>query len=267
MDPLTIGALGAYGAGELVKGITGAVGAVGAARAQRRGISRAQGKLKSGYDAATGTLQPFQSTAMGDYNRLSGDVGAGKYDLADPGSYKESEFHWDPNSVFSDPEYKAQMESGTEAINSGAAAKGQTFGGTNLRDLTKYGQNLFADRSDALYGRTRSAHEFDNTMGFNSFNSGFSNKLAARNANYGAARDLAQYGPQSTEALANLQYGYGQGAGNLDINQGNANANGILGTTGAIGNTFSDLGQATSAGLMYKPKEDQTTVLPTTRVP
>lgn len=154
MDPITIAAL-LMGGKELVGGLSDLIGSEGAGRAQRRAINR-----------ATGLHQPIYDTSLGAYTDLAGGYREGRF--ADP------EFAFDPQSIFQDPEYAAQLRAGRDALEGGAISKGLLFSGTTARDLEKYGSDLFASRSDELFDRAVREHQLGAEGRARSFQQGLS---------------------------------------------------------------------------------------------
>jgi hypothetical protein len=216
-------AAGAKTLGQLGSGLSDILGGDMASRALKRGNSRARNDLTAGYDQGMGFQQPIYDTALNNFQNLSGQYqsGAFKNPHMDP-------YQFDPNSVFQDPEYQAQMRAGTEAINSNAYTKGNLFSGRNDRDLTRFGQDLFSGRSDALYNR-----------GFNAQNMAFNQNLAGNQQNFAQGAQLAGYLPGAASQLTGLSVDQGQNLANNSLVAGGLRAGNIMNTANAIG-TFAD---------------------------
>ena len=246
MLPLVAAGLG-MGAGQLINGISGFFGADDAAQAKQQAIAQGKTDLNAGYGKAQNLANPFAATATQGFNNLAGDVGSGKFDLGKQGPINGGSFNYDPNQVFNDPEYKAQMASGTRAVLGGNEASGNLFGGKNSIDLQKLGQETFANRSNDLYGRASS--EFNNNRNFGLNAQGQANQfnLASNGQQLGAEQNLAGYAPGANATAEGLYTGQGEGLSNLDIGQGNARAEGIMGQANAIGGAATDLA-GTGAG-------------------
>lgn len=136
------------GVGTVAGGVIGAgIGLysdISTSNKEKEALAKAQAAARSdltkGYADAQGYQQPIY------------DIGTGAY--ADTASkYKAGGFNLNPEDVFKDPEYQAQMRSGNAAINSGAESKGNLFSTANQRSLTNFGQDVFAGRSDELQNR------------------------------------------------------------------------------------------------------------------
>ncbi len=245
------------GAGQLGKGITDFFGADAAAKAKQRAIAQAKGDISQGYGSALNLANPFAATATQGFNNLAGDVSGGKFDLGKQAPVSGGSFNYDPNQVFNDPEYKAQMAAGTRAVQGANNSSGQLFGGKNLIDLQKLGQETFANRSDDLYGRARGAFETDRGFGLNAQNSANSFNLASNGQQLGAEQNVAGYAPGANANAEGLYTGQAQNLANLSIGRGNAQAEGILGQTGAIGNTFENLAGTGAGGVMANGQNNQ----------
>lgn len=224
-----LGALGALGSNLLGGALSGAADILGgnaAANALKRANSRARTDLTQGYQQAQGYQQPLYDTGMKNYQSLSNAYGSGQFQNPHMDPYK-----FDPQSVFQDPEYQAQMRAGQQAINGGAQVKGMLFSGLNNRDLTQFGQDLFAQRSDALYNR-----------GFNAQNTAFNQNLAGNQQNFNQGLSLANPGFAAANNLSNIGMGMGQDLANNSLAAGSIRANGIMNTANALGKGISKLG-------------------------
>ena len=231
MGPLM--ALGANLAGGALSGLTDILGGNAAASALKSANRRARTDLTQGYQQAQGYQQPLYDTGMKNYQSLSNAYGAGQFQNPHMDPYK-----FDPQSVFQDPEYQAQMRAGTEAINRHAQTTGNLFSGINNRDLTQFGQDLFAQRSDALYNR-----------GFNAQNMAFNQNLAGNQQNFNQGLSLANPGFAAANNLSNLGVGLGEDLAANSQERGAIRAQNLSNTYGAASGFFSNLGNQ-AAGLL-----------------
>ena len=190
------------------------------------GLSDARNDLSQGYGEAKGYEKPVYDTALGAYTDLNAKYKAGGFSNPHMDPYKQ-----DPNAVFQDPEYQAQMRAGTDAIDNSAQAKGMLFSGAANRDLTKFGQDTFAGRSDALYKR-----------GFDATNTAFNQNAQTNAANFNMGSSLMSPLSGATTNLANLATGEGSVLADNDINRANVKAGGILRTSGALSSLGQDAG-------------------------
>jgi hypothetical protein len=206
------------GVGTVTGGLVGAglgtvadiLGGNASADAQKAAQRRARGDLTQGYANATGYQKPIYDTGIGAYTDLAGGFKGGEFNTL---------ANWDPNQIFNDPEYKATLASGRAALNNDANAQGSLFSTASDRDLTRFGQDLFASRGDELYGRAERAN---NTR----FNQGMS---------------LANPGLQAAGTLSNLAVNEGQDLANNSLGSGAIRAGNIQKTTGAITNLLGDV--------------------------
>jgi hypothetical protein len=225
--PLPLLAIGGALAGsELLGAGADWLGGNAAADAQRKAQRNARNDLTAGYGQGMGFQQPIYDTALGNYQNLSNGYAAGNFNTP-----HMNPFSFDPQSVFQDPEYQAQMRAGTESINSGAQSKGMLFSGNNARDLTRFGHDLFAGRSDALYKRGNDAQ-----------NTAFNQNLAGNAQNFGMGMDLANPLGQAAGNLTDLAVGQGQDLANNSTGMGNIRAQNINNTANAFGGGISKLG-------------------------
>ena len=59
----------------------------------------------------------------------------------------------DPSSLTTQPGYQFGMDQGTKSLNSGAAARGQTYSGGQAKALTRYGQDYAGTKLDQSFNR------------------------------------------------------------------------------------------------------------------
>jgi hypothetical protein len=205
--------------GGLFSTATNIIGGNKFANAMKRANLNARGDLNQGYSQAQGYQQPIYNAALNQYTGLASDVNGGRFQTQAPGT-----FQFDPNSIYQDPEYQAQMRAGTNAINTSAQGKGTLFSGANDRDLTQFASDLFANRSDALYNR-----------GFNAQNTNFNQNLAANNQNFG--QNLALINPLmgSANQLTDLSVNRGSDLAANSLGAGVIRANNIMNTANALG--------------------------------
>lgn len=210
---------GALLGGELLGGISDILGGNAAADAQAKAQRGARKDLLAGYQQGQGYQQPLYDVGLQNYQNLSSGYAAGNFNTP-----HMNPFTFDPQSVFQDPEYKAQMHAGQQAINTGAQAKGTLFSGANDRDLTSFGQDIFAGRSNDLYKR-----------GFDANNTAFNQNLAGNAQNFNMGMDLANPGIGAANNLTSLAVGQGQDLANNSTGMGNIRAQNINNTAGALG--------------------------------
>jgi hypothetical protein len=225
--PNPISALSGLGS-TLFSGGADIVGNTMATNRLRSANTKARNELVGGYNQAQGYQQPIYNTALQNYSNLSNQYAAGNFN-----NPKMTPYQFDPNSVFQDPEYQAQMRAGTEALNSGAQAKGRLFSGANQKDLMRYGQDVFSGRSNELYNR-----------GFNAQNTAFNQNLLGSGQNFNQGYQLTNPLAGAASSLTNLAGERGSDLANLALSRGNINANKINQMAGTIGNMGQKIGGA-----------------------
>lgn len=190
------------------------------------GLSDARTDLTKGYTEGKGYQQPIYDKALGAYSNLSDKYASGGFSNPHMDPY-----HQDPNAVFQDPEYQAQMRAGTDAIDNSAQAKGMLFSGAANRDLTKFGQDTFAGRSDALYKR-----------GFDATSTAFDQNARTNAANFTMGSTLMSPLTGTASNLTNLATGEGSVLADNDMNRANVKAGNILNTSNSLGGLARDAG-------------------------
>ena len=205
--------------GDLVGGAIDLFGGNNASDIQRQAQRKAGGILDQGYGNAINLAAPMQQQSQGDYTNLSNQYGAGAFKNPTSTPYNGGTF--DANSVFSDPEYQAQMRAGTNAINSGAAGKGDLFSGNTLNALQQKGQDIFANRSDDLYNRFNTNRNF----GAQQQQQAFSNNAQSNATNFNEGNTLAGYAPGALDTSLNLNLGRAQAGADTELGVGATRAN------------------------------------------
>lgn len=221
--------------GEIVGGVADIVGGNKASNVARRATRKAGGMIDSAYGDAIDLAKPIQETAAGDYQSLSDRYGAGEFRNPDQQKYQAGEFDYDPNEVFSDPEYQAQMRAGTQAIEGGAASKGGLFSGRTQMDLNKFGSDLFAGRSDELYNRNRSQYQDDRDFDYGAENRAYDANALNRSQDFSQGQTLASYAPGATQDMIDLGLGRGQAKADTELGVGQIRSNAIRGAFGKAG--------------------------------
>lgn len=234
---------GVNAGGKILGGVANWFGADSAEKAKKRGIRMAQGDINEGYGNAMDLNQPIYDTALGDYKNLSQSYGRGEYDMPESKAYQGGQFNWNPGQVFEDPEYKANLQAGTDAISQSAASKGNLFSGETGQDLRKYGQDLFAQRSDELYGRGRHAFENDRDFGFDANNTAWNQNFARTGRDFQQGAELAGYLPGAANTLTDLNTDKAQQLANLDLGYGQAGAEGARGQSDALSGMLGGVGE------------------------
>lgn len=212
--------------GKVLGGLTDILGGNSAADDLRKAQGRARGDISTGYAGAIGAQNPIYETGLNAYQNLAEQQAGGAFNNphVDP-------FKLDPNAIFSDPTYQSQMRSGTMAIDNSAERSGDLFSGKTAMDQQQFGNDLFANRYDALQGQGQAAQ-----------NAAVAQNQAANAQNFGQGMSLAQPGFGAANALSDLNVGQGNALASNDLGLGQINAGNTLRTSGAIGGMFNDLG-------------------------
>jgi hypothetical protein len=165
-------------------------------------------------------VQSANSALTDSYNRQQGIL-APNAQLGNYAMSRLADGHLqDGNQVLqSDPGYQFRLDEGNKAISNAAAARGLGNSGGTLKALTKYGQDY-------------ASNEYNNSY----------------NRQYNTLSQLAGYGQNSTNNLANAAGQYGMGIANNYTGGANAQAAAEI----AKGNQISNLvGQGAGAAAMF----------------
>ncbi len=206
--------------GKLLGGALDIYGGNKGTNIDRRATRKAGDYLDQGYQGGIDLAKPMQETAAGDFQRQSDRYNAGDFSNPDQQKYQAGDFSFDPNSIFQDPEYQAQLRSGQQAIEGGAASRGGLFSGRTQQDLTKYGSDLFANRSDELYKRNRGEYENDRNFDYGAENRAYDTNADNRALDFQQGNTLADYAPGQTENLIDLGLGRAQAKADTELGVG-----------------------------------------------
>ncbi len=213
-----------------------------AANIQRRATRKAGNFIDEGYGGAIDLAKPMQEQSQQDYLDLSKGVREGKYSMPDQEKYQAEDFSFDPQSIFNDPEYQAQMRAGTDAVSNNAAAKGMLFSGNTANALQQKGQDIFAGRSDELYNRGRGEYENNRNFDYGAENRAYDTNTANRAREYGMGSDLAGYAPGALDRSIDLGLGRAQGKADTELGVGDIRANNYRRAYGKAGKLAGSLG-------------------------
>ncbi len=211
---------------------------------KRRSQRKAGEIAGAGYDKAAGFQQPIYDQALNQSKDLASKYNSGDFSSPDYKAYDGGQF--DPNQIFNDPEYKAQLKSGADALEGGAAAKGMLFSGNTARDLEKYGSDLFANRSNDLYSRFTGDRTFGADQALQAYNSGVNN----RKTQFQEGQDLAAPLEGAANNLSSNATGKADTLANIELGVGNTRANAYTQTAdslGGLGDDINDLGTQAAA--------------------
>jgi hypothetical protein len=206
--------------GEFIGGVTDIVGGNKASNIERRATRKAGKYLDEGYQGGLDLAKPLYDTATGDYQRQSERYNAGEFRNPEQQKYQGGSFDFDPNDIFQDPEYQAQLRAGQQAIEGGAAARGGLFSGRTAKDLTKFGSDLFAGRSDELYNRGRQAFEDDRDFDYGAENRAYDANAKNRALDFQQGQTLADFAPGATEGMIDLGLGRAQAKADTELGVG-----------------------------------------------
>jgi len=158
-------------------------------------IHKGMDALTTSYNKATGELQPYQAVGQMGVKRLSG-IG---------------DFSFNPQDLQNEPGYQFQLQQGQAGVNASAFAKGLGTSGATAQAMSYFNQQLAGTSYQNAYNRA----------------------LSSFNTNAGLGEWETQLGQGNSNALANLDTGYGENMTNLNLQLGNVHAAGIKGAQSA----------------------------------
>lgn len=210
MEPLTLAAL-ATGGTQAAGGIVGGITQYLAMKKQLEANKQAQGAITGAYEKGQGYQQPYLQAGQVGLNRMmSGnyDVNVPQYQAGNiPGPYQAEQFNYQ-----ADPGMAYRMQTGQQAVESGAAAQGGGLSGATMKALARFGSNL-------------GSQEYGNA--FNRYMQGRGQNLADYQTNLGRAQDIRDTGWGAAKDI------YGMGAEQALRRYGRASDLGTMGQTAA----------------------------------
>jgi len=208
--------LGAAAIGAAGSAAAGIYGSNKAAKAQDKAAKRAAQAQKDALAAQTALIEPYVSAgknALAEYQKL-----------APYQNFGMAQFQADPG-------YNFRMSEGIKALERSAAARGLLQSGGTLKGIQQYGQNLASE-------------EYQNA---------FSRYLTERQARMGPYEYLAGQGQAAAVGQASNVGSTGAALADIASQRGNVQAAQTMGTAGAIGNAFSNIGTAVGSYYANQP--------------
>lgn len=186
----------------------GSDAAKGAADTQAQSAREALDLQRSIYNDSVARSKPFYDTSVGANSKLSTLLGlaSGEGEGSLLKRFSETDFEADPG-------YQFRKDEGMKAVDNSGAARGMSLSGGTLKALQKYGQGFASNEYNNAYTR------FNNDQ-----NSQF-NKLSSTAG-----------GGQVANNVNSLATNFGQNAGNLITDTGNAQAAGQVGSANSWSN-------------------------------
>lgn len=225
---------GLSGIGDIVGGFLQAGAVKQAAQLQAQSANRAAdltkqaadnslGFTKNVFANARGDVQPYQDTGKLALSQLGTGVAPG-------GEFNQQ---YDASKILSgDPGYQFRLDQGRQALERAEAAGGSIGGGGAVKAGTQYAQDYASGEYNNAFQRFQQQQQ--QRFGQLSSLAGLGENANAivSNAGAGAASNVSN----TSLTAANQQ-------GNYLTQAGNANAGGVIGSTNAVTNTLSNLGQ------------------------
>lgn len=180
------------GLGKVVGGVAGLLGS-----------NSASGKINEGYNNALSNLTSTYNNSLGNYGsylNLGNQANNGLSSLLS-GDY---------SGFYNSPDYQSAMQSGTQALDRSAAAKGSLYSGGHSADLTAYGQNL--------------ANQY--------LNSYRNSLMGLSNTGLNAANGVSQLGANYSDDYSNLVLGKASNNAASSMNKYNSIGNIVGGIAG-----------------------------------
>lgn len=156
-----------------------------AAKRRQAAIEQARVAAETAKTAAVGQMTPYSETGF-DANKLTGNY----LGLGTPEEQQAA-----LTQLQNSPGFQFQLQTGVDAIDNAAAARGLLGSGGRLKELTQYGQNL---------------------------------GLTTLNERLNQLNTLSNRGFNASTNIGNYETGYGEAAGNAALQSGEVDANRIL---------------------------------------
>lgn len=245
MDPLTLGALVKGGSEALSGGIQGITQYL-AAKKQLEANKQAQGAITGAYEKGQTYQTPYlQAGQVGLDRMMQGnyDVNVPQYQAGNmPGPYQEQAFNYQQ-----DPGMAYRMQTGQQAVETGAAAQGGGLSGATMKALARFGSNLGSQEYQNAYNR----YAQNQQRGLAGYQTNLGRAQDIRDTGWGAQKDIYGMGTEQ----ATKRYGRAQdlgtmgqtAAGNLSQMATDYGEN-LAGLYGARGNIQSNLGMGMGQG-------------------
>lgn len=222
--------------GDIFKGISSKNAASAASGAEQGGAKAAQAlelQNQQAAQAAQGTATSTNTTNQAPYTALGATSAAGLQALLQKGftapTLSEAE---------ATPGYQFNLESGTNALEKGAAARGNVLSGTEGTALQQYGQQL---------GTTTYQQAYQNAL--NSHMANLQGLTTGTNIGQGAVSQEGQVGQAGAQNLANIDMTGGVEQANQINNAANARATGYQQKATALNGMVSDIGNTFASAL------------------
>jgi hypothetical protein len=265
-------AAGVVAAAGSVAGSTISAGAAGDAADAQVGASRdANATQLQMFNQTRDDLLPYREFGKDALQRLymlgaSDGASPGKYPQYTPtpaydptaNPYSPVEAYTGPTEaeLRADPGYQFRVSEGQKALERSAAGKGLLLSGGQLKDLTRFGQDMGAQEYGAayargyaknqdLYTRNLATNELQYGRGYQqnadlygrnleAYQTHYNTFLGLRKNQYGELAGLAGAGQGAVNTLGSLGQQTGQQLAQTTIGAGNARAAGAVGTANAI---------------------------------
>lgn len=144
-----------------------------------------------------------------------------------------------------DPGYQFRVTEGQKALERSAASKGLLLSGGQLKDLTRFGQDLGAQEYGNVYARgyarnqdtyARGYTENQDVYGRNlqAYNTNYNTLLGLRNLQFGELASIAGAGQGAVNTLGQIGARTGANLAETTVGAGNARAAGIVGSANAV---------------------------------
>lgn len=214
--PAIIGAAGSIGGALIGSGGSKSAGKTlgNAGTAAAQGVLGATSDSEKRLEDLLGGLSPYLNLGNRSATTLA--------DMLGPGGQLMQQFAFDPSQIANTPEYKFQLQQGTQALDQSAAARGGLLSGGQLKGITQYGQGLASTSYQQAYNNA-----------LNTFQTNRNNTLGALLAGTGIGQQAFGQNLQGTEFEGSLAQTGALGAGNFFMQGAGGTAAGQVGSANA----------------------------------
>jgi hypothetical protein len=246
-----------------------------ASKQLQEGIEKGGQAIREGTAQAAGYQQPYYNIGTQNAQTLSNLTNQGAFQV-NPYQYQNQEQQpkaWTPTTFNfqADPGYQFNLSQGMNAVNSGAAARGNLLSGATLKALQRYGSGLAAQTYNDAFSQYMQGNQLglaSTWQALGQYNTNRSagmqnemNRYSTANQQamqkYGQYENLANMGQGAANNLTNLYSNQGLQLGNLAIGQGTAQAAGTMGVGNAISSGLRTLGNLGTLYSAMQPQQSQ----------
>jgi hypothetical protein len=196
-----------------------------AANAQVTASGQANNALTNQFNYGKGLVSPIAQQGAQTYATLGNQVQNGQYQVPNAG-----QFSFDPNNISQNPGFQFQLAQGQRALGQDASANGNVLGGSQGKQLEKFGQGLANTYENTFFNQAQQT----NQQNYNQNNQ-------QQTQQYQRMQDLVNSGLGQNDILAQMGNTYATQTGENLLGGAQAYGQGQIGSANAIGGQLGNL--------------------------